>query len=103
MIEYISPHNLRSRIFRFLPGVAVEARLSKYSNRLTGYRFHPIELKLDRMILGTRTHNLSEPDFFPRGRCGGAPLEIFKSIHTACRFYMLTVRGLTNLSGFQKS
>ena len=35
----------------------------KSSNRVTAYSIHPIELKLDRMILDTIPLNSSEPNF----------------------------------------
>ena len=56
------------------------AHIFKYPNQFTAYNFYPIELKFGRMILDISRLDRSEPDFrFPsRGRCGGAPLEIFK-------------------------
>ena len=57
-----------------------EARLWKSSNRFTAYSIHPIELELDRMIRDI-SPEAEFFDFIPRGRCGGAPLAIHKSVH----------------------
>ena len=59
------------------------ARLLKSFNRFTACSSYLIELKLDRMIPDINPHNHSKLNFpTPRGRCGGARLQIFISIHS---------------------
>ena len=78
-----SAQSLEVGFFDFIPRGAVGARLLQFTNRFTAYSTDAIEMKLDRMILGISPHNRSESDFPvpPRGRCWGAPFQIFKSIH----------------------
>ena len=74
----------QSLILRFPPRGAVGARLLKLSNRFTVYSSDPIELKLGRMILDINPLDrfASDCSIFLGGAVGGAPLEIFKSIHS---------------------
>ena len=82
MILDISPHNRSEPDFL----ISIEGALCplQYSNRFTAYSTYAIELNFGRMIVDISPHNRSEPDFrcLPRGRCGGAPLAIIKSIHS---------------------
>ena len=68
----------------FLLGGAVGARLLKSSISISFLITWPTKLKLCRIILDVGAHSRSVPDIAisSQGRCKGAPLEIFKSIHT---------------------
>ena len=84
----------QSLILRFSSeGRCGGARLAKSSNRFTAYSSYPIELKLCRMMLVISLHNRSPSDFSisPRGRCGGAPLEILNRF-TAYKFYLIELK-----------
>ena len=69
------------------------ARVLKFSNRFTVYRSYPIELEFGRMIIVISPHNRSESGFSicPTGQCRGAPLDIFKSIHSL-HFYPIELK-----------
>ena len=73
----------QSLILRFPHWDAGETLLLNSSNRFTAYSSYPIELKLGSKILDISPYNRSESNFpcSPRGRCWGAPFEIFESIH----------------------
>ena len=93
ILDISSLHRSKSDVFDFLPGGAVRVRRLNSFNRLTDYSFHPIELKLNRMI----------PDisrrFFSILTLGdvGTPVEIsqtswwpstpFGAIFTSCWFF----------------
>ena len=66
--------------------------LLKSSNRFTAYSIYPIERKLDRMIVEISSQLLRDGLFdSPKRRCGGAHLEIFKSIRSQL-FYLIELK-----------
>ena len=75
---------MEAGIFDLFRGGALGARLFQFTNRFTTYISYANELNFVGWDWISCSHNLGEPDFrFPHsGRCRGATLEIFKSIHS---------------------
>ena len=59
----ISPQNHLRPDFSIIFQGRVGVRRLKFSNLLTGYSSHPIELKHGRIIIDVKSHNRLEPDF----------------------------------------
>ena len=97
-----SARSLGGGCFDFLSHGALKVRFLKYLNRSTAYSTHPIELKLDRMILDVSSLNPFKLDFsisfqgaqwerascrrifqfFPQEVLWGTSLQIFRLIYT---------------------
>ena len=84
MILDMSPqYGFSAGFFVFYPGGAVWSCVLKPWNRFTAYSIDAIELKVGRISQDISPHKCSKPDFsIFLGGCGGAPLEIFTSIHS---------------------